>query len=387
MRGIDGKTNLFTRSFSLLSIGIGTRNNSMKKFIVQVLAVALIFSSCGSGMRFIKYKKYQSDFENLFDVRTTVVGYAESKSEFDGYAKLVYDRTSHLHKLFDIYNDYDGINNIKTINNNAGKQPVKVDADIIEMLEASLDSLEDGWRVNVAFGAVLRIWHEYREQGTDNPGEARLPDINELKAAEKHTNPADIVIDKEAGTVFLKDPEMSLDVGAVAKGYAAQKAIEAVVEAGSQSMLINMGGNVVAHGRPMEKEKERWSIGIQDPKLDANGTMNIMDTIYVNDAAIVTSGNYQRFYTVGGVRYNHIIDPETLMPADSVAAVTVLCGDSTVADLLSTQLFINPDSKASWDAAEKYGAEIMVIRHDGTVKATDGFIKISKNLGGYAAFG
>lgn len=356
--------------------------------MAATLLLLLLLTACGGGINFHKYQKFSREFDGMFDVHTTIIGYAESKTEFENYCHIIYNKIFYLHQLFDIYNDYEGVNNIKTINDNAGQKPVKVDSDIIELLELSFSvpSFDEGGRVNVAFGSVLRIWHEYRTAGSEDPDNARLPGMDELLEAAKHTNLADVAIDKNAGTVFLRDSEMSLDVGSVAKGYAAQKAMEAAVAAGARAMLINMGGNVVTHGRPMEKEKERWAIGIQDPKPSTDGVVSIMDTIYVNDAVIVTSGDYQRFYTVDGVRYNHIIDPETLMPAQKYAAVTIVCDDSAVADLLSTQLFISgKDSAAAERLIEEAGAEILCVNHDGTVEATDGFIKISKNLSGYSA--
>ncbi len=362
----------------------------MKKLIAAVLTALLFLTSCSNGAGFNQYKKYQSEFPELFDIYTTVVGYAKNQKEYDKYSKIVYDEILKLHQFFDIYHDYDGVNNIKTINDNAGVAPVKVGAEIIDLLEFSVaaPSHEDGGAVFVTIGPVLKIWHEYRDIGSIDTENAKIPTMEELKEAAKKTNISGLVINKEQGTVFLKEKGMSLDVGAVAKGYAAQKAIDAAIAAGAESLLINMGGNVVTHGRPMTEEKERWSIAIQDPKEDESGKTAIMDTIYVNDSAIVTSGDYQRYYFVDGKRYNHIIDPDTLMPAEKYAAVTILCKDSAGGDLLSTQLFIrgieNPASKA---LIEKFGAEVLLVHHDGTIEATDGFKAVSKNLGGYSAKG
>lgn len=360
----------------------------MKKILAAALSAVLLLTACGGGINFSKYQKFSREFDGTFDIHTTIIGYAESKTEFENYCHIIYNKIFYLHQLFDIYNDYEGVNNLKTINDSAGLKPVKVDDDIIELLELSLvaPGFNEGGRVNVAFGSVLKIWHEYRMEGGKDPANAKLPRMDELLKAAKHTDLADVVIDETEGTVFLKDSEMSLDVGSVAKGYAAQKAMETAVASGAQSIMINMGGNVVTHGRPMEKDKERWAIGIQDPKPGTDDVISIMDTIFVNDAVIVTSGNYQRFYTVDGVRYNHIIDPETLMPAQKYAAVTIVCDDSAIADLLSTQLFITgKDSAAAERLIKEAGAEILYVNHDGTVEATDGFVKISKNLSGYSA--
>jgi thiamine biosynthesis lipoprotein len=129
--------------------------------------------------------------------------------------------------------------------------------------------------------------------------------------------------------------------------------------------------------------RERWAIGIQDPKLE-NGARGILDTVYANDISLVSSGDYQRFYTVSGVRYNHIIDPKTLMPATRFSHVTVLHQDSGVADALSTALFLLP-VEAGRGLLEENGAQGMWIGHNGVIEATDGFKAVSEMLGGYSA--
>lgn len=361
----------------------------MKKLLAIAISMMLLLTACGTGS-FFSYRKYSREISGAFDVHTTIIGYTTSKTEFDSYAYAAANRIFYLHKLFDIYNDYEGINNLKTVNDNAGVRPVEVDADIIALLDLALavPSYEEGGRVNVALGAVLRIWHDYRKAGGDDPAHAQIPPMDILAEAAKHTDPANVIIDREAGTVFLQDAEMSLDVGSVGKGYAAQQAMEAAIEAGAHSMLINMGGNVVTRGRPMEQGKERWAIGIQNPEPSADGTVKIMDTIYVNDATIVTSGDYQRFYIVDGVRYNHIIDPETLMPAQKYEAVTVVCEHSGVADLLTTQLFVaGKEPQVSQKMIAEANAELLYVGHDGETEATEGYIRISKNLGGASANG
>ena len=123
-----------------------------------------------------------------------------------------------------IRDSYEGINNIKTINDNAGIKPVKVDKRIIDLIKFSKDMYEKtNGKTNIAFGAVLSIWHEYRTIGIEDPANAALPSEEELRIASEHTNIEDIVIDEEHSTVFLSDPLMRLDVGAVAKGYATEQ--------------------------------------------------------------------------------------------------------------------------------------------------------------------
>jgi thiamine biosynthesis lipoprotein len=125
----------------------------------------------------------------------------------------------------------------------------------------------------------------------------------------------------------------------------------------------------------MSGENGSWRVGVQDPENIETGGQNIVGSVYAKDIAVVTSGDYQRFYTVGGQRLNHIIDPETLMPASRYAAVTVIAKDPAIADMLSTCLFILPEEEGR-AILEKHGGEALWIGHDGGAVKTDGFAVI-----------
>lgn len=348
------------------------------KIIIFFLLISLIFfSSCES----LKYNKYSIIYTDYFDTVTTLTGYAQSEKEFTLYANTIEKKLSELHKLFDIYNSYEGINNIKTVNDSAGKYPVEVSEEILELFGLSLSAYENsGGAVNIAFGSVLKIWHSYREQAMENEQNVKLPAIEELRAASLHCNINDIEIDKTKSTVYLKDIGMSIDAGALAKGYAAQIAADCAREMGVESLLINMGGNVVAIGKPLDGERNNWGIGIKDPS-PASYENDAIDVVRVSDKAVVTSGNYQRFYTVNGVNYHHIIDPETLMPASLYSSVTVICEDSAIADILSTSLFIMSEEDGRKLSAI-YDADALWIYSDGSMSATDGYKNISDYYSG-----
>ena len=167
--------------------------------------------------------RYEAEFLMLFDTVTRIVGYANDKEEFTRYVNIIHSNLEEYHQLYDIYNDYEGVNNIKTINDNAGIKPVKVDKRLIDLIKFSINLYEKtNGQTNIAFGAVLKIWHKYRTEGIEDPENAALPSEEELRNASMHTNIQDIIIDDELSTVFLKDPMMSLDVGAIAKGYATE---------------------------------------------------------------------------------------------------------------------------------------------------------------------
>ena len=315
--------------------------------------------------------RYDAQFLQLFDTVTSIVGYAKDKDTFTKYAQLLYDELKIYHELYDIYNDYEGVNNIKTINDHAGIEPVVVDQKIIDMLDFSKEMYQQtNGRVNVAMGSVLSIWHEYRTDGTDDPEHAKIPPMELLEEANKHTDINKIVIDYEASTVYLSDPDMSLDVGAIAKGYAAEQVSQTLEKKGLKKALISVGGNVRAIGT--KEGGEKWKVGIQNPDLSSQ--QNYLHTVSVEDQSLVTSGAYQRYYTVDGVQYHHIIHPDLLMPWNEYESVSILCHDSGVADALSTAVF-NMSLEDGMDMIENIDqAEAMWILPDKSEYYTSGFM-------------
>ena len=342
-----------------------------RKWLFLVLATVLL-TGCGNPYKTdeikVEKKQYQASFLTLFDTVTTILGYAETEEEFEKITDDIYAKLEKYHKLFDIYNEYEE-NNIKTINDQAGIAPVEVDKAIIELL---LDCKEyyriTGGKVNVAMGSVLSLWHEAREDGVDNPLEAALPDEAALKEAALHCNIEDVVIDEAASTVYIADSKLRLDVGAVAKGWATEKVCREMPE----GLLVSVGGNVRSTGpKPGDVS---WVVGIQSPWGDNS---DYVHTLYVNRESVVTSGDYQRYYTVDGEIYHHLIDPETLYPGKQWKAVSVVCEDSGLADALSTALFLLSKEEGE-KIAKQHGAVAMWIASEEEIYYSDGFEKIIK---------
>lgn len=336
----------------------------MKRILILLLAMCMLLSGC-SAEQHVELKQFNATFLTLFDTVTTIVGRAEEEAAFKAQAQQIHDDLLYYHELFDIYHDYEGVNNLKTLNDRAAIEPVQVDAELIALLK-DCKSFSDltGGKVNAAMGSVLSLWHNARNDGINDPANASLPDMDALREAAQHTDFASVIIDEEACTVYFADPALKLDVGAIAKGWAVQR----VAEKSPEGMLISVGGNVFATGP--KAEDTPWVIGVQDPDhADQN-----LHTIYVSGGAVVTSGDYQRAYVVDGKAYHHIIDPETLMPAAYWRSVTILCPDSGLADALSTALFLMPleEGKA---LVESCGADAYWINHAGEEFMTPGFEK------------
>lgn len=359
----------------------------MKKKLVGIIMI-LIFMFTATSCNRNEDDNYTSFSNNLFDAFDTYItftSYAKTNEEFEKTFKIVKDEFKRLHKLYDIYNDYEGINNVKTINDNAGKTPVKVDKDIIELLKFSKEMAEKySDQTNIAFGSVLKIWHDYREEALKEPDKAKIPTMEELQEAAKHTDINKVIINEEDGTVFLEDGKMSLDIGATSKGYASQIVMDKVKESGCKSAILNAGGNVISLGKPMEKDRNKWGIGLQKPIYEESAASGIIDTVYGNDISVVTSGDYQRYFEVDGKIYNHIIDPKTLMPGEYFKAVTVVGKDSGVADYFSTTLFLMTEEDGKKLIEKVDGVEATWIHDDNSITSTKGMKKYLKSLGAKA---
>lgn len=336
----------------------------MKCGICALLLLSILLSGCASGRKVPEMKQYTATFLNLFDTVTSVSGRAENEEEFQLQARQIHDQLLQYHQLFDIYNEYDGISNLKTVNDSAGIAPVTVDARIMELL---LDCKEyhvlTGGKVNAAMGSVLSLWRDARSDGIHDPVNARLPEETALEQAAEHTDFDAVIIDEALSTVYISDPEVQLDVGAVAKGWAVQK----VAEESPAGLLISVGGNVCATG-PKDENGTPWVVGIQDP----DGGEDHLHTIYVSGGSVVTSGDYQRTYTVDGKRYHHIIDPQTLYPSVYWRSVTVVCADSGLADALSTALFLLPQEEGQ-KLLDQCGAMAMWVSPEGSILYSPGF--------------
>ena len=334
----------------------------MKRFVSAAVLLCLLLGGCAGAKQ--EKKQYTATFLTLFDTVTTVVGRADSEAQFKEKAQKVHDALLEYHQLFDIYNDYEGIHNLKTVNDAAGFGPVQVDSRIIWLLsECKKVFGTTGGKVNVAMGSVLKLWHDARSDGINDPVNAKLPDRSALESAAEHTDLDAVVIDDAASTVFITDPRLRLDVGAIAKGWAVQQ----VAEKMPAGLLISVGGNVCATG-PKDESGTPWVVGVQDPA----GGDSYLHTLYVTKGSVVTSGDYQRTYMVDGKLYHHIIDPETLYPSEYWRSVTVVCDHSGWADALSTALFLLPLEEGQ-ELLAQFDAKAMWVNADGEIFYSPGF--------------
>ena len=344
------------------------KKSSFILFLILCLLVqSFLLVSCEKKTE--KFSSYSFDY---FDTVTTIVGYAESQEHFDAVSADILSELCEYHKLFDIYKRYNGLENLCTVNElqNGAHRTVKVDKKIIDMLLYAKDMYEStNGKVNIAMGSVLSIWHDYRTIGSDDPSAASLPPIEDLTHASYHTDINKLIIDEENSTVFIEDPMMKLDVGAIAKGYAVEMVAKTLEEKNISGYVINVGGNVRTVG--LKGDGNEWLVGIENPEDSED--LPYLAYLELSDKALVTSGSYQRYYIVDGKRYHHIIDPETLMPSERYLSVSVICSDSAKGDALSTALFCMTLEEGLSLINSTDDAEAMWVESDGTTHYSSNF--------------
>lgn len=314
-------------------------------------------------------------YYSYFDTVSYIYSYAgDSDAVFSENAALASEVLEEYHRLFDIYHEYSGVNNLCTVNRMAGGAPVEVDRKLIDFLLYASELYElTGGKMNVMMGSVMRLWQDSYKAATDDPSKACVPDEKALAEAANFTDFSLLEIDAENCTLRITNPLASLDVGALGKGYATERAARRLEDAGVTGYVLNIGGNIRILGE--KPNGSAWLTGVRDP-ADPDG--NYARYLELSDISCVTSGDYERFFTVDGVRYHHIIDPDTRMPADYFSSVTVLTPDSGLADALSTALFCM-SYEDGLALAEKLGnVDVLWIGRDGTQLCTDGIEALTK---------
>lgn len=331
--------------------------------LAVILPVFLLLACSCSKIVSGTLKVHSVTFAPYFDTVGQMYSFALDKEEtFNENATLVSALLERWHRMLDIYNEYEGMNNLCTVNKNAGGEAVKVDSELIQFVRYAKDmSALTGGEMDISLGAVLRLWHDASVAETPY-----IPSADDLTEAAKHVGFDKLEINEEAGTLRLTDPEASLDPGALGKGYASERAAELLASKEAAGYGINLGGNIRMLGA--KADGSPFVVGIRDPQ----NPDEVMITLNLSDCACVTSGDYERYFTVGGVRYAHIIDKDTLMPAKHFASVSVICRDAGLADALSTALFCMSFEEGLALVSSLEGVNAIWIYDDASIKYTMG---------------
>ncbi len=218
---------------------------------------------------------------------------------------------------------------VDAINKSAGVAPVAVHEDVRAVVKAALRFAElSGGALDPTVGPLVKLWNI----GSDDP---RVPSPAELKTALPLVNWKDVAVDDVAGTVFLKREGMKLDLGAMAKGYAADEVARIIAKHKIPRAIVDLGGNVMAVGE--KQGGEPWRVGVQDPSSERGNHIGIVP---VKNKTLVTSGIYERFFEADGKHYHHILSTRDGYPVENgLISVTIVADRSIDADCLSTATF------------------------------------------------
>lgn len=321
-------------------------------------------------------EKHTEKVYEYFDTITTFMAYTKDEEEFEHYVRVLNEELKKYHQLYNSYDAFEGVNNFRTINENAGKEAVAVDPKIIELIEYSKEMYDlTGGKINIAMGSLLGLWHDAREISVNNPDEAKIPEESVLKKASSHKDINAIEIDKEKNTVYISDPDVQIDIGAIGKGYATKIIAKRLEEEGLKHGILSVGGDDVLIGDNPASENSYYKIAIQNPDLEDKENP-YSSVVSLRNTSVVTSGDYQRYFMVDGKRYHHIIDPETMYPSTKWRSVSVILDDIAEADTISTYLFIL-DYEEGLEFAKKVGAEVLWIDEDYNLFATEGWPEVN----------
>lgn len=296
-----------------------------------------------------EFRKPQRLMGNAFEI--TVVDDNENKAY--QHIEAAVSEIQRIEKLLTTFSEN---SQTSLINHHAGKQPVKVDREVFDLIERSLriSRITDGY-FDISYGGIDKsFWNFDREM-------KKLPDPQHIKNHLKLVNYKNILLNPEEQTVFLKEKGMRIGFGGIGKGYAAEMAKRLLQKRGVQSGIVNASGDLTTWG--MQSNGKPWTVGIADPD-HAKQPFSYMN---ITDMAVATSGNYEKFVIIDGRKYSHTINPKTGMPVSGIKSVTIFCPNAEIADAMATPVGIM-GIKAALDLVNQiHQLECIIIDDDNTV--------------------
>ena len=299
--------------------------SKFKKYTKALLCLSLIFILTGCTKKAEEQQQTQEPIKRSEMLMGTVISVTLYDSTDETILDKVFDKVKELESIFSIN---ESGTEVDKINDNAGIEPVKVSDDTIAVVKEGLhySELSHG-KFDITIGPLVKLWNI--------PDAIVIPTQEEIEAVIPLTNYKDVVIDENNKTVYLTKPGMMLDLGGIAKGYTADVISQMLTDEGVKSAIIDLGGNIFAHGEKISGDS--WKIGVQNP-FSTRG--DIVGAIPVKNKSIVTSGIYERYIEVDGVKYHHILNPETGYPYENnIAGITIISDKSSTGDALSTSVF------------------------------------------------
>ena len=293
-------------------------------------AIALSLSAC------TKQDNMYKESRTLMDTYCTITVVSPSK---EGAKKAIGAGFAEIQKLDRFLNNFEAESEISSVSRGAGIKPVHVSMETMDLMQKTIgiSKITNG-AFDPTIAPVLKLW-----KFSGRPADPSMPGSDALKRALKLVDHRKIKINPESSTVYLEDKDMEIDLGGIAKGYAADKAIEAIKAEGIKAALVAIAGDIRGYG--LNTAGNAWKVGIQDPRPENPDSErpweDVFASIHLNDSAISTAGDYQRFFIKDGKRYHHIIDPVTGFPSDSgLISVSVIAPEGYMADGIDTAILI-----------------------------------------------
>ena len=323
---------------------------SSKALFLCVLFFFLFLSSCYHPPEEKIYRKSSI----VMDTLVTITVVSDSSGKANDAINAAFAELHHLEKLISFW---DPKSEISEISREAGVRPVKVSPETLDIVEKALYiSRETGGAFDCTMGPVIRAWNI--------PYSKKIPSAAALKKARELVGYQYVKVDPRKSTVYLAQKGMSFDTGGIAKGWAGDYA-EAVLKAhGIKAGLIALAGDIKGFGR--KPDGHGWRVGIENPRPGGNKDNRILASVELLNEDISTSGDYERYFIINGIRYDHIIDPRTDFPAHGFDSDTLITPKGVWSDGFTTGVFVMGPQKGP-ELAKKLGFGTITVTHDGKV--------------------
>lgn len=321
----------------------------MKRSLIILLVVHSVVSGCSR-------QKTVQKTGTIMGTEVTVTVVAGSEETGAAAINAAMAELKRLDAMMSLYKDE---SEITKVNLSAGKNPVTVSPEMIELAEQSavVSKLTNGV-FDVTMGPLIVLWQIRTKEG-------KIPTDGELAAIRPRIGYENILVDKKSSTIFLKNPGMIMDFGGCAKGYAADKAAEALRKRGIENGIVAVAGDIRVMGR--RPDNKPWRIGVQHPR-EKDKALTVLE---LSEKFISTSGDYERFQIVNKKRYHHILDPRTGRPSEGMESVTVIGDRGSIVDPLTTALFIL-GTQEGMKIVKKLGYDAIFVDDKGKIVATEG---------------
>lgn len=334
----------------------------MKRWSMVIILLFVICACSGCNLKSAQLKEFTKE-KFIMDTLIQMTVYSDDEQSGKKALDKAFTEFERINNLTDRFpkegKNTSATSDVIRINENAGIKPVQVSADTLKIVQRSLYYAQlSGGSFDITVGPIMDLWGFGKN-------EQRVPSDKQIQEALNLVDYRKVIVDPDNGTVYLQKPGMSLDFGGVAKGYATEEAAKILRESGIEHAIINAGGNVYALGaRP---DGSPWRVGVRDPR-NGNG---IIVVLLVKNTSVVTSGDYERYFEEGDVRYSHLIDPSTGKQARDLIQTTVVTESSTDADILNKPLFVLGRQHGMNFARSLQGVGAIFVSADKQVTFTD----------------